>query len=163
MLPAWLGRLTPPLCAPLRSLLLESGPWPLLHPGNPDEHRERERERWCLRKRHREGRCKREREKKRDRRNDGGVALTASRWLAAWMFAWPFACMFACLPSCPIRRRRACLLPCLTMPSETGEWGNRTERERHSTRIWPLGWAVGDVSGKLAGGVAELMGGRLAG
>ena len=39
-----------------------------------------------------------------------------------------------------LRCRHACLLSCLTMPSETGDCGNMTrEREMHSSRIWPLG------------------------
>ena len=87
--------------------------------------------------------------------------MTASRWFAAWLFAWPFACVFACLPSRPIRCRRACLLPCLTMPSEEGGWGNRTERERGIRLVfgrlagrlamclasWPEGWPNSWVAG----------------
>jgi hypothetical protein len=57
------------------------------------------------------------------------------------------------------------------MHSETREWGNGTKRERerergrerHSIRICPLGWGAGDLSGKLARGVAELLGGGMAG
>ena len=37
------------------------------------------------------------------------------------------------------------------------------ERERHSSRIWQLGLVVGDSSGKLAGQMAELVGGGSAG
>ena len=47
VLPAWLGRLTPPLRACLRSLLLESGPWPffiLRAPANRERERERDGE-----------------------------------------------------------------------------------------------------------------------
>ena len=91
----------------------------VLHPGNPDEQRERDIER----------------ERERDEHNEAGV-VTASLWLDAWLFAWPFACVFVCLPSYPIRCRRACLLPCLTMPSETGG-----EREREI--IWLVAQMVG--------------------
>ena len=106
-----------------------------------------------------------ERDREKDGQNEAGVPLTASCGLAAWLFAWPFACMFACLPSCPTRCRHVCLISCLTLHSETREWGDRTkrERERHSIRIWPLGWVAGDLSGKLARGVAELLGGEMAG
>ena len=48
LLLAWLGRLTSPLCACLRSLLWESGPGPffiLRVPANRERERERERER----------------------------------------------------------------------------------------------------------------------
>ena len=144
MLPAWLGRLTPPLCAPCAP-----SSWNRAHDRcssweSPRTQRERERGRWALRQRQREAECRRgergrererrerERERERDGRNEGGVALTASRWLAAWLFAWPFACVFACLHSCPIRCRRAYLLSCLPMPPETG--GREREREKEIER-----------------------------
>ena len=67
-LPACLGRLAPPLCACLHSLLLESGPWPLFILGIPT-NRERERGRWALRERQRGAEGKREREE----RETGGM------------------------------------------------------------------------------------------
>ena len=72
---AWLGRLTPPLCSYLRSLLLGIRPMTVLPPGNPDEQKEREREREMEPKREAErGRGyerEREIERERERETDG--------------------------------------------------------------------------------------------
>ena len=84
------------------------------------------------------------REREGDGRNEAGVALTASRWLAAWLFAWPFlVCLFA---SPPIRVDAGVLVCslaslCLTKPSETGG-----ERERDGG-ISGCGWLFGWLSG----------------
>ena len=123
VLPAWLGRLTPPLCAPCAP-----SSWNRAHGRSSSweprrTERERERERDVAEERGRE----RQRVREGEERNEAGVALTASPWLATWLFAWPFACVCACLHSCPIRCRRAYLLSCLPMPPETG--GRERERK----------------------------------
>ena len=176
-LDAWLFAAALTVSVPIFQLLYYLPECPRQYEG--EREREREREKTM---RGRGGACsdcrvakEMEREGERDREKDGqneaGVPLTASCGLAAWLFAWPCACMFACLPSCPTRCRHVCLISCLTLHSETREWGDRPkrerererERERHSIRIWPLGWVAGDLSRKLARGVAELLGGEMAG
>ena len=135
----------------------------VVHPGNPDEQRENKREReretgrWGLRERQGEAEGQRERERERDGRNEAGVALTASRRLAAWLVAWEVACVFVCLPFYPIRCRRACLLSFLTMPSETGgererecERGNRGLRLAVRLVVRTKAWLVALLGGQVA-------------
>ena len=80
------------------------------------------------------------------------------------MVAWLVDCLCVCLHRpCQLRCRHAHLFSCRTLPSETGDCGNRTrDREMRSIRIWPLGGGGRRPASQLDG-VTELLGGGLAG